>query len=722
MEGGGESLKQQFQLLQEQQQKRLQMRLQRKEEKEQKNSAHTARSTASATSLTSRTGSEFGIRDNLDLQLTEPAPLGASYLSEELVEHLNTQIREMKDENGRLYKLLSQKDFEIKQLKKKKKDEKTAVMESQLTNETAATKIVELSKKIRELTAELESERTRSKQFQRKCQELQLHMGSDVNSDKMSMRSAPFGSVISLQSVASESKEVDEVDVKAIQDKLKATESKMAEYRNQCQVLKQEIKVAHKVLTQELGENVNIQSLLNNSGNFRGRAQQIITLQNKVEELRSQIEAMQPKSLESELLGNKTLARKRTQDDKYREELRRLERERKEAQEREASERKKLEEDYHNLKQRMEAAKARNKVLSGEVKSVKEQMQTLMQKGHNDNELITALMKQQTQLKELLNETDQQKSSAERMQEAAAQQLSQKAQQEKNVVNQLKAIVADREGKVKALEQELVQLKNSRFQEQQEQFFINSDRTSPESQSQTPVNTPSHPPTPVVTIPMSGRSSRQSTQDNFVVSSVTPPQSRHSHRSKSAQRGAQNGVVRSATTTKPSQGDGSAMGELQYQCQEYHMLMQASNVERDRLSELLQVVQKRLNAETEAMSDLQAELQTMRRQNVELEKQLGRQGLQNTGSGKKKGGTARAASTIEDMEPPAAVTSNDRDMQELMTTLEIQKDEIDALKAALQRTLQAKEEDLGLYSRTIDETKQVFLQALRQLKQSKLQT
>jgi hypothetical protein len=58
----------------------------------------------------------------------------------------------------------------------------------------------------------------------------------------------------------------------------------------------------------------------------------------------------------------------------------------------------------------------------------------------------------------------------------------------------------------------------------------------------------------------------------------------------------------------------------------------------------------------------------------------------------------------------------------LCSSIEIQKDEIDALKAALQRTLQAKQDDLELYSRTIDETKQVFLQALRQLKQSKSQT
>ena len=69
--------------------------------------------------------------------------------------------------------------------------------ESQLTNETAATKIVELSKKIRELTAELESERTKSKQFQRKCQELQVQVVAmlDLASTAWSQKTIPVNQV-----------------------------------------------------------------------------------------------------------------------------------------------------------------------------------------------------------------------------------------------------------------------------------------------------------------------------------------------------------------------------------------------------------------------------------------------------------------------------------------------------------------------------------------------
>lgn len=48
--------------------------------------------------------------------------------------------------------------------------------------------------------------------------------------------------------------------------------------------------------------------------------------------------------------------------------------------------------DHSRLQQKLDASKARNKVLSNELKSVKAQIKTLMEKGSHDDELIAALM------------------------------------------------------------------------------------------------------------------------------------------------------------------------------------------------------------------------------------------------------------------------------------------------------------------------------------------
>lgn len=50
-------------------------------------------------------------------------------------------------------------------------------------------------------------------------------------------------------------------------------------------------------------------------------------------------------------------------------------------------------------------------------------------------------------------------------------------------------------------------------------------------------------------------------------------------------------------------------------------------------------------------------------------------------------------------------------------SLEIQRDENDALKAALQSTLQSKQEDNKLYHQMMEETKAVFLHSLRLFRQ-----
>lgn len=384
--------------------------------------------------------SVFGVDDELNLQLqADESPTPVSVQLPENQQVMKDQIRGLKDENGRLFQLLKEKDFEIRHLQKFKSEHAVSLGMPGLTSDTAAAKIVELSKKLRETVAEMETEKTKCKQLAKKCEDLKLQIANpkECHSERP----------IEQNTNSEEQKSAEEV--KGLQEKLKQAESKMADWRNQCQILKQELKLANRVISQEVGEGFNLHSLISGKSTWKGRTQQIITLQQKISELKHQIEDLQSRNENS---PKEAAASEKSNSNPT---LRRLVQERKEAHDKVIIQLKEVQEQHASLKSKFESGKARNQVLSNEVKILKQQIQTLLDKGQHDDEMISTLMMQLSHMKDLMQENNQLK---QQHQEMKLPKMSATKLNDDYIVEQLNRIIAERDEKIRSLTESLKHL------------------------------------------------------------------------------------------------------------------------------------------------------------------------------------------------------------------------------------------------------------------------
>lgn len=327
-----------------------------------------------------------------------------------------------------------------------------------MAGDVVATKIVELSKKNRLLTAESEGAKAKVKRLTHRIQELEQELQTALA--RLPAKGAADTGAKPPRAQTGDKASLESPEVKALQDRLAATNLKMSDLRNQIQAVKQELRMAQKVLASEVGEDVSVQQLLSSPGSWRGRAQQILVLQSKVRELEKQLG--QTRSRSAGTASDELLVypdpRKLSAQEKNLLRLRSLERGRQESWEKLAGERDALQGELEELKRKLEGTRSRNKVLSSEVKTLRSQMGTLVEKGRHDDELIDALMGQLKQLQEVLGSLSLQEEKTRATQHRLDQQVNSETQRSSSLVAQLRAMVAEREAKVRQLELEIGQL------------------------------------------------------------------------------------------------------------------------------------------------------------------------------------------------------------------------------------------------------------------------
>ncbi|EDW79240.1 uncharacterized protein Dwil_GK13062 [Drosophila willistoni] len=195
---------------------------------------------------------------------------------------LRKKLVEFEQENQSLAKTITDKNQEINALKKSVESlndvlNSVPIDELRCNSSIASTKILELSKKNRQMRAELEQMKNRMNKKDMQIEKLEKEM--KANEDKMQQH----------QDLVKKGNSADD-----LQAKISNMQQKLFETRNKNTELQNQLKMAQKCLQHEIGgENLNINTLANNlnQANWRGRAQQILTLQTKVQELKARLDS-----------------------------------------------------------------------------------------------------------------------------------------------------------------------------------------------------------------------------------------------------------------------------------------------------------------------------------------------------------------------------------------------------------------------------------------------
>ncbi|XP_049798149.1 coiled-coil domain-containing protein 13-like [Schistocerca nitens] len=243
-----------------------------------------------------------------------------------------------------------------------------------LASEVAAAQVSELSRRLRDMCAELEATRNRQRAAEDKV--------SSLTAEVERLRCAPPPPT-PVAAAEGEGAASPEEQVRQLAERLSATNAKLCDSRSQCAQLRRDLQLAQRALANEVGEAVAVSQL----GSFRGRAQQILQLQRRVAELQDRLSQQQPGQAASSS-GDHGVSPAQSQL------LQQMEKERRAAHEQTVASLRETQLQLEDSRRRLEGQRARTKVLEAELRDLKQKMTVLLEKGEHDNQLVAALTAQ----------------------------------------------------------------------------------------------------------------------------------------------------------------------------------------------------------------------------------------------------------------------------------------------------------------------------------------
>ncbi|XP_015432831.1 PREDICTED: WEB family protein At5g55860-like [Dufourea novaeangliae] len=412
----------------------------------------------------------------------------------------------------------------------------------------------------------------------------------------------------------------DEDRTKQLNDRLQQTQTKLYESKNTCASLKQEINKLHKLLYSEVGENANINNLLNQSGGWRGRAEQIHLLQQKVTELQSRLSDYE--GTQKTFIDRKNLAN-----------LRNVEKERRQQIENSAKQLLQSEVAIEGYKRKLDASKARIKVLENELNAAKGSVAVLNEKRYHDDQLIETLSSRLKTMEIRHQERQTDMKNREEKIERECSNLKNDLQSAQLQIDRLRRRLEEREIEIDKLRDGIVP-------------NIGSFKAQKVTQPEIYLNSFNH----------------------------SPPQS-------------------SRSTADPN---------------EYVTLALAAEAERERLLELVTVLNRRLDKESTDAVTLANSLRDERNKSAKLESRLRRLETE-------RAGIVRIDTRYRSKLLSRSLKANDEfiNAEETRLKMELLQEECLALKARLDTVQQDKASDLIMYKRMLDEVRKIFQDACR---------